>query len=247
MTDYSVHQLAVAAGITVRTLHHYDAIGLLSPGRVEGNGYRRYTAADLLRLQQIMFYRELDFPLDKIKSILDAPGFDNREALVAHRRVLLASAKRLNGLVKTIDATISSLDKGVDMAAGDLYGTFTKKQMEEYQKEAEERWGKTDAYKQSTANVAKMGKAGLAQVAAENKAVEKELAAVMDRDVRDPAVQALVARHRANIAKFYTVSDEMYRGLAEMYLADPRFTAHYDGTAPGLADFLSRAMHASLR
>lgn len=244
---YTVKKLAHAAGVSVRTLHHYDAIGLLSPAGIENNGYRYYGEEELLRLQQIMFFRELEFPLSKIKQILGAPDFNNLEALESHRAVLLKQKTRLSALIKTIDITIINTKKGVTMNANDMYDGFTKAQMEAYQKEAEERWGNTDAYKQSVARTKTWSKTKRKAVLEEGQNIEVKLARLIDREVSDPQVQELVATHRANIAHFYDVTDEIYRGLAEMYVADPRFAKHYNDVKAGLADFLSQAMLASLK
>lgn len=243
---YTINKLASAADITVRTLHHYDEIGLLSPAGKEANGYRYYGEAELLRLQQIMFFRELEFPLEKIRQALDAPKFNNLEALESHRAVLLKQKTRLSKLIKTIDTTIISLKKGVPMSTNDMYGGFTKAQMEEYQKEAQVRWGNNDAYKQSAARTKTWSKAKYKAVFEEGHEVVVKLAKLMDREVSDPQVQELVAAHRANIGHFYAVTDEIYGGLARMYVEDSRFAKNYDSVAPGLADFLSRAMLVSL-
>ncbi len=244
---YTIAKLASAAGVSVRTLHYYDEIDLLRPAEYgEDNGYRYYGEEELLTLQQIMFFSELDFPLAKIKEIISSPNFSNIEALESHRQVLLSQQTRLTKLIKTIDLTINSLKKGETMTANDLYGGFTKQQMAEYQKEAGERWGNTEAYKESVRNVKKMGKDGLKKVIAEGKKIEIELGRHVGESVGSEIVQKLIARHRAQIGNFYQVSDEIYRGLAEMYLSDTRFYAHYEEVTPGLAQFLHDAIIASL-
>lgn len=243
---YTIKKLASAAGVSVRTLHYYDDIDLLKPSEVGDNNYRYYGESELLRLQQILFFRELEFPLEKIKLALDSPSFNNLEALRSHRLVLLKQKNRLSDLIKTIDRTITNLQKGASMTTNDLYGGFTKQQMEEYQAEAETRWGNTDAYKESVSRVKQMGKAGLQKVMEEGMHIELEMAELIGESVNSKAVQDLVIRHRAQIGKFYTVTDQIYRGLAEMYVADPRFAKHYDDVKPGLAKFLSDAMLASL-
>jgi DNA-binding transcriptional MerR regulator len=245
---YTIAKLASAAGVSVRTLHYYDEIGLLVPASFgDDNGYRYYNENELLRLQQIMFFRELEFPLAKIKEIMSSPDFSSLEALENHRQILLSQKNRLGKLIKTIDITITNIKKGKSMTTNDLYNGFDKAKMEEYQKEAEERWGNTEAYKQSVARVAKMGKAGLAKVAAEGKEIEQELARHVGESVDTVIVQELIARHRKQISNFYDVSDEMYRGLAEMYMSDPRFTKHYDDVRPGLAQFVYDAIMYSLK
>lgn len=243
---YTIKKLATAAGVSVRTLHYYDDIGLLKPSEVGDNGYRYYGEPELLRLQQILFFRELEFPLEKIQMSLDSPGFNNLEALRNHRQVLLKQKKRMSRLIKTVDQTITSMQKGESMTANDLYGGFTKQQMEEYQAEAEQRWGTTDAYKQSVQRTKNWTKAQYKKVFDESSEITLKLSRLMDKSVNDPSVQELVKAHRNNINNFYDVSDEIYRGLAEMYVADPRFSKNYDDVSPGLSKFISEAMIASL-
>lgn len=242
---YTINELAKSAEVTVRTLHHYDEIGLLQPKRGE-NGYRYYGQTELLRLQQILIYKELNVPLPTIKKILDEPNFDYRGALYEHKKHLETEKERLSKLIRTIDKTLKSLQEGGSMNPNDLYGGLTKKQLDEYQKEAEERWGTTDAYKESLSRVKAMGKSGLKKIFDESQIIVQEIVTLMDYKVTSHEVQRAVAKHRANIGHFYTVSDEIYEGLAHMYVDDPRFKATYEKVKPGLADFLSRAMLASL-
>lgn len=242
MMSYSVQQLAKLAGVTVRTLHHYDQIGLLKPMLIERNGYRKYGQAELLKLQQILFFREMDFPLEEIAKIIGAPGFDIQSALTDQRQMLEIKKKRLNGLIKTIDRTIKSLNQEITMNDQDLYGAFSKDEMEAYAAEAKERWGNTDAYKQSQERVKKMGKEGLKKVMDEGNKISAQLAENMDKDPADPIVQALVAKHYQWLHAFYDPNLEMYRGLGEMYSADPRFAANYEKIKPGLAQFFTTAI-----
>lgn len=245
---YSIAKLAKSAGVSVRTLHYYDEINLLTPaGHGDDNNYRYYTQAELLRLQQIMFFRELEFPLAKIKEIMDSPKFSNLEALKDHRQVLLSQKQRVSKLLKTIDLTINNIKQGQSMTTNDLYDGFDKAKMEEYQQEAQIRWGNTDAYRQSTARVAKMGKAGLAKVVAEGREIEVELAKHITEPIDSSVVQSLVSRHRQQISNFYDVSDQIYGSLAEMYITDPRFTKHYNDVALGLAQFVHDAIIYSLK
>ena len=132
------------------------------------------------------------------------------------------------------------------MTTNDLYGGFTKQQMEEYQKEAETRWGHTDAYKQSASRTKNWSKSKFDAVFEESREIIVKMSQLMDYSVDDPQIQSLVAAHRANITHFYDVTDEIYEGLAKMYVADHRFAKNYEEVAVGLADFLSRAMLASL-
>ena len=159
---YTVRQLAKMAGVSVRTLHHYDQIGLLKPSFRTEAGYRLYAEKDLLRLQQVLFYRELDFPLDEIRIILDLPGFDQVEALRDHRRMLGERAERLARLLRTVDRTIARLTEEDTMPLTDeeLYEGFSpkeKEQLKEYEAEARDRWGEMAA--ESQRRVRQMSKA----------------------------------------------------------------------------------------
>lgn len=240
--NYTVQQLASLAGVSVRTLHHYDQIDLLKPQRLEGNGYRIYGEKELLKLQQILFFRELEFPLEEIAKIIGAPGFDMRAALSDQRKLIELKKKRLNGLIRTIDKTLDKLNQKNTMKDQELYGNFGSEEIDKYAAEAKQRWGNTEAYRESQERVKKMGKAGLKKVMEASEALCRELAAVMDLDPADDMVQALIVRHYDGLRNFYEPNLEIYRGLAEMYVADARFTAYYEKFAPGLAGFLSRGM-----
>ncbi len=241
---YSVKQLAQLAGVTVRTLHHYDRIGLLRPVRSAGNNYRRYGETELLTLQQILFFRELDFPLAEIARIVSSPGFDMRAALRDQRRLLALKQKRLTGLMRTIDKTIQKMDRENSMEDKELYGGFSMEEMERYTEEAKRRWGQTEAWKQSQERTAHWTKADYKRVAEEGVKFTKIVASHMGEDPASAPVQTLIAQHYDALRTFYEPNLVMYRGLAEMYVQDPRFRAYYEKIAPGLAQFMRDAMVA---
>ena len=242
-TAYSVRDLARLAGISVRTLHHYDQIGLLMPSSRTAAGYRQYGADDLMRLQQILFFKELDVPLGEIRAILDDPDFDQVMALENHRRLLQLRAERLAHLIRTVDKTIQTLTEDTMMVTDEeLYEGFSKEQIESYETEARERWGSTNAYAESRQRVRNMSKAQWSAVKDQGDEATRLMAGLMDRDPADPEVQAAIARHHAWIENFYTASAEMYTGLGQMYADDERFRAFYDAYAPDLADFMRDAM-----
>lgn len=242
-TSYGVRELARLAGVSVRTLHHYDQIGLLTPSTRTAAGYRQYGPDDLRRLQQILFFKELDVPLGEIHAILDDPGFDQVEALVNHRRLLQLRAERLAQLLRTVDKTIQNLTEDtMTLTDEELYEGFSKEQIESYQREARERWGSTDAYQQSQQRVRGMSKAQWETVKQQGDDATRQMAGLMGRDPADPEVQAAIAKHHAWIENFYTAPAELYAGLGQMYADDPRFRATYDAYAPGLADFMRDAM-----
>jgi DNA-binding transcriptional MerR regulator len=239
---YTVKQLAKLAHITPRTLHFYDEMGLLKPSYTQSNGYRVYEEKELLRLQQIMFFRELELPLEEIKKIIDAPGFNIVEALKSHKKLIELKQKRLTGLLETITKTIKKMSKETTMKDGDLYEGFDDAQMKEYQKEAKERWGNTEAWKQSQERVKKMGKAGTEKVGKEMQSITVAIGKNMSEGIESKIIQDLVKKHHEAIGNFYDSSYEMYKNLGEMYVADPRFTSYYEKIQPGLAVFMRDAI-----
>jgi DNA-binding transcriptional MerR regulator len=252
---YTVQELAKLAGTNRRTLQHYDDIGLLKPERTTANNYRRYTRDDILQLQQIMFFRELDFSLNEIGKILNSPNFDMKKALGDHRTLIGLRRKRLDNLIKTIDETIQRLDSEKNlknhnnqtcMTDKDLYASFSKEEEQTYAAEAKERWGHTEAYKRSQERYGKMSKSQKDAAAKSSHDLMIEIAECFKSGM--PAagkeMQELIARHYEGLRTFYDPNPEMYRGLGEMYVADPRFTAFYDKYAEGLAPYMRDAMIA---
>jgi DNA-binding transcriptional MerR regulator len=239
---YTVQQLARLAGVSVRTLHHYDHIGLLKPSARTAAGYRLYGEADLLRLQQILFFRELDFPLAEIQAILDDPRFDQVKALRDHRQLLQQQADRLERLLKTIEKTLSRLTEDtMTMTDEELYEGFTPEQIERYTREANEMYD-PKAVAEANRRVRSMTRAQWQAVKAEGGAVAQQLADLMDKAPSDVAVQAAVARHYAWVDNFWHPTAESYRGLGQGYAAHPEFRAFYEKYRPGLADFMCAAM-----
>ncbi len=238
---YTVKQLADLADVTPRTLHYYDAIGLLPPAAVGDNGYRRYDDASALRLQQIRFYRELGMSLSEIHAALDRPDFDVAAALRAHRQALLARAKRLEQLIATIDRTLLHLQGELTMDTKDLFAGFDEETQARYAEEA------ATMYDPQT--VAAAGRrwqsysaADRARIQGEGGAIYQELAALLDRDPADPAVQAVVARWHEHLRAFYEPTADILRGLGQAYAEDPRFAAFFTALHPDLPDFLRRAI-----
>jgi DNA-binding transcriptional MerR regulator len=240
---YTVGQLARMAGVSVRTLHHYDQIGLLEPSARTEAGYRLYGEPELLRLQQILFFKELDMPLDEVRQILDDPEFDQIAALEHHRQLLHRRTERLTRLLKTIDRTIDRLtEDDMTLTDQDLYKGFTTEQIERYKREAREMYDPA-LVQESERRVKKMSRAEWKAVGAEGEAVTTGLAALADREPGDEEVQKLIARHHAWIENFFPCSAEVYRGLGQGYVEHPEFRAFYEKHRPGLADFLSAAMN----
>lgn len=239
---YNTKQLADIASISVRTLHHYDKVGLLSPSRDESNQYRVYKEEELLKLQQILFFRELDFSIKEIHGILSDSSFDIIQAMEDHKKMILLKRKRLDNLVKTIDKTINKINYKNNMKDEELYDSFTTVEMEELAKEAKERWGHTSAYKESEKKMRSMTKDQMDVIKKEGDEIARKAAALMDRNVSDKEVQEVIALHYKHLSNFYTPNPEMYKGLAEMYIGDTRFTEYFEKYKKGLAQFMHDAM-----
>lgn len=244
---YTIQQLATLAGITVRTLHHYDKIGLLKPARRESNSYRQYGDTELLRLQQIMFFRELEFPLEKIKQIIDSPDFDTIQALKEHKKLIETKKKRMSELLKTIDNTIKKINQEKDMDDQELYEGFSKEELAAWNKEAKERWGHTDQYKQSVGKYESLTKEEKLKMKKDGEALMDEIVANMDKGHDSPEVQALVQKHYDSLRFFYEPNLEMYRNLADMYVGyqgNTRFRAYFEKHHKDLPEFMRDAIHA---
>lgn len=242
MKAYTIGQLAKMAGVSVRTLHHYDQIGLLKPSSRTAAGYRHYERQDLLRLQQILFFRELDFPLSEIQSILDDPDFDEVQALEGHRQRLEQRMARLTQLLHTLDKTLVQLrEEAMTLTDEELYEGFTKEQRERYEREANEMYG-PEAVKATNQRIRRMSKQQWQAVKAKGGEITSNIAALMDQGPDDPNVQALIARHHAWIENFYPANADVYCGLGQLYTEHEEFRAFYEDIQPGLADFMRAAM-----
>jgi MerR family transcriptional regulator, thiopeptide resistance regulator len=239
----TVRELARVAGVSVRTLHHYDDIGLLKPDRRTESGYRLYGPAELLRLQQILFFRELEFPLADIARILDEPGFDPTRALRGHRKALEEKLGRLDRLLKTLDDTLKQYEGGPMLTDEELYRGFTPEKITAVKKEARELYGE-NIVEQSERKVKAMNREKWQAINRDVDAACREMAALMaaGSDPGESEVQSLVALHYAWILNFWTPDAESYAGLGRLYREHPEFRAFYEKYAPGFADYLGRAM-----
>jgi MerR family transcriptional regulator, thiopeptide resistance regulator len=241
MDTYTVKQLAEFAGVSVRTLHYYDEVGLLKPEYRARNGYRYYSEAAVVRLQQIMFFRELGFGLDEIKEIMSRPNFNVMEALEGHRDLLKKQSERLSELLRTIDSTLKTLKGEKEMTIKEYYQGFSDEQIEQYRNEVRERWGE-DTLKDGEARVMKMGKAKFAALQAEGGAIFKSIADNINKGFDSPFVQNQVALWRQWLENFSHYSDEAVLGLGQAYSQDKRFAAFFRKINKGLPEFLSKAI-----
>ncbi|MBM3122022.1 MAG: MerR family transcriptional regulator [Chloroflexi bacterium] len=238
---YSVKQLADLAGVSRRTLHYYDQIGLLRPTSVGKNGYRSYGQEALLRLQQVLFYRELGLELDSIRSILDRPGFDVMEALQEHRRTLQQRIRRLEGLIGTLDKTLRYMKGQTSMGMDELFEGFDEETQQRFEVEAAQLWGE-EKVKESRRNWDHYTGERKQAILAEAGEIYRRLADQVDTDPARPEVQELIAAWHRNLRYFYEPNREILLGLAQAYADDPRFAAFFSRLHPGLPAFLGRAI-----
>jgi DNA-binding transcriptional MerR regulator len=248
---WTVGEAAKLAKVSVRTLHHYDDMGLLAPSDHSEAGYRLYSVDDLERLQQIMLFRELGFSLDDIRSIVLDPSYDRAEALKAQRNLLAEKVRRTKAAIDAIDLRLVEMEEGIPMTKdesskmfGELFDGFDPA---DYEDEARERWGETDAYKQSAKRTKRYGRAHWEQIKAEGDANTQAFIALMEAGVpadSDDAM-ALAEEHRAHISKwFYDLPVEFYANMASIWVNDPRFTKNIDKPKPGLAAYKYAAVQA---
>jgi DNA-binding transcriptional MerR regulator len=242
---WTIGQLAALAGVTVRTLRHYDQIGLLTPTARSETGYRLYDRADLERLQEILVERALGFQLDEIQRRLDDPGHDRLGALRRQRDLLAGRIDELAAVLALVEATLAAHDQEVEMEAGDLFDGFDPAA---YEAEAADRWGGTPEYAESRRRTATYGDDDWRAMRAEADGIARAFGALRAAGVAPDSAEAaaLAEQHRAHIGRwFYDCSPSVHAGLGEMYAADPRFGAWWDRFGVGLAPYVRDAFAAA--
>lgn len=238
----TVGEVAALAGVSVRTLHHYDELGLVVPSARSEAGYRLYDRADLEQLQEVLALRALGLPLAEVKALLDDPTHDRVQVLRDQAKRLRDERDRLEDLLEAVLDAIAAHDRGEPQQEDNM---FDGTDHEQYAQEAEQRWGDTDAWQQSQARLQDWGPADLTDVQRRWQDHFEQFAA-LQRDgvpVGDDRVRAAVADHRALVQRFYDCDAEMQMALADMYVADPRFATSYDAHADGLARYVRAAVH----
>ncbi|MFI1971591.1 MerR family transcriptional regulator [Streptomyces cinnamoneus] len=245
--SYTVGQVAAFAGVTVRTLHHYDEIGLLPSGRSRA-GHRQYEDADLDRLQQILFYRELGFPLDEVAVLLDDPGAEPVAHLRRQHELLTGRIDRLQRMAAAVEHAMEARKMGIDLTPEEKFEVFEDFDPDAHAAEAERRWGGGDPYTESQRRAAAYTKEDWLRIKEAADGLNARIAALMETGAapESEAAMDLAEEHRQQIsASFYGCSYEIHTGLAEMYVADERFTATYEAVRPGMAAFLRDAIFAN--
>ncbi len=235
-----IQEAARLTGVSAKTLRYYDQIGLLRPSELSPAGYRLYGQAELSRLREILLLRELDFPLKDIAALLDIPERDKQAAFLRQKELLKRKRRRLDGVIALVDTLL----KG-ETAMN--FEPFCSKEYEQakaqYAQEVKERWGSTEAYKESQ-------RREQARTEQQNEAALREMNALLDRfgaladaSPEDPRVQALVGEWQACISKwYYPCTNEILAGLGQMYLGDSRFRENIDSHGPGAARLMSNAI-----
>ncbi|WP_431042980.1 MerR family transcriptional regulator [Streptomyces sp. P1-3] len=246
--SYSVGQVADFAGVTVRTLHHYDEIGLLRPGARSRAGHRRYDDADLDRLQRILFYRELGFSLEEVAALLDDPDVDPQEHLRRQHHLLTARIESLQKMAAAVEHAMEARKMGINLTPEERFEVFGDHDPEQYAEEVERRWGDTEAYRESQRRAAAYTKEDWLRIKDESDDWTRRIAALMasGAEPESEAAMELAEEHRQQICRHhYECTYEIHTGLAEMFTADPRFTATFEAVRPGLAAYLREAILAN--
>ncbi|MFI9211202.1 MerR family transcriptional regulator [Streptomyces sp. NPDC053253] len=245
---YSVGQVAGFAGVTVRTLHHYDAIGLLSPSGRSTAGHRRYDDADLDRLQQILFYRELGFPLEEVAVLLDDPHADPREHLQRQHALLTARIGELRRMAAAVEHAMEAKKMGINLTPEEKFEVFGDKDPERYAEESARRWGGTHSHELAQARAAEYTKEDWQRMKDEVDAWGAAYGALMDRGAAPGSEEAmdLAEAHRTHITTwFFECHPRTHMGLTEMYLSDENFHAFYEAIHEGLPEHLHAAVRAN--
>ena len=240
-------QVAALAGVTVRTLHHYDRIGLLSPSGRSAAGYRLYAPADLDRLHQVLLYRELGFSLEDVADLLSDDA-DPEAHLRRQHRLLRDRLDRTQAMVAAVEKEMEARAMGMSLTPEEKFEVFGEFDPDQYEEEVQERWGETDAYAQSKRRTSSYTKEDWVRIKAEGEDVEARFAAALAAGVPADSEQAMdiAEEHRQQISRnFYDCPPGMHAGLGRMYVEDERFTAHYERRAPGLAQWVSTAVQAN--
>jgi MerR family transcriptional regulator, thiopeptide resistance regulator len=246
--SWTVGELARLAGVTVRTLHHYDRIGLVRPSERTAAGYRSYDVRDLDRLQQVLVYRELGFPLEEVATLLDDPDVDPAAHLRRQHRLLRDRLERTRAMVAAVEKEMEARAMGISLTPEERFELFGEHDPAQYEAEAEERWGDTEAWAQSQRRTSAYTKEDWVRIKTEADDVQHRFAEVMRSGAAADSAPAMdvAEEHRQHISRwFYDCPPRMHAGLGRMYVEDERFAATYEQVAPGLAQYVSTAVQAN--
>ncbi|CEO26200.1 MerR family transcriptional regulator [Paraclostridium sordellii] len=243
---YKVNEISKLTGVSIRMLHHYDKIGLLVPSEKTEKNYRLYSDEDIKKLYQILIFKELEFPLKEIKSILESSDFDRKEALKLQKDLMIKKKKRMDEIIQSISEVINNLEGDKKMSKKN-FNVFNYEKVKEHQKkyehETKAKYEKTNAYEECSKKTSNYSENDWKKICEEANCIYNELAKLMDRKPEDKEVQDLVEKWRNHITdNYYECTIDIFRGLGIMYVADNRFKKNIDKTKDGLAEFLSEAI-----
>lgn len=248
-SDRTVGEVARLAGVTVRTLHHWDTIGLVAPSGRSSGGYRLYRAADVARVHRVLLYRELGLPLERIGELLAVPGATSAVTLRQQRAELAAHITRLQSMAAAVDRLVEAADRGILLSDEEQVAIFGDGWQPSWVAEARDRWGDSTQWAEYAERSAGMDADDWQQVADRAAALSQRLVDAMAAGVEpgSPEADVVAELHRASIDEHFTCSRSMQVCLARTYTDDPRFRAHYDDLAPGLAAWLRAVIEESAR
>lgn len=243
----TVGRAAALVGVSVKTLHHWDAIGLVRPGGRTWVGYRVYSADDVARIHRVLVYRELGFPLAEIGRILDDPACDARDHLRRQRSELVARIDRLRHMVDAVDRMLEATGTGIRLTPEEQVAIFGDDWDPGWAAEAEERWGDTPQWAQYAERAAAKSPEEWKEIAAATEALNADLVAAQAAGVAAGSAEAnaLAERHRAQLSTYFDCSHAMHVCIARMFARDPGYTAHFEGMAPGLTGWLRAVIFAN--
>lgn len=241
---YTVQQLANMAGVSVRTLHHYHDIGLLEPSYIGDNGYRYYEEPELVRLQQILFFRELDFGLDEITSIMQSPEYRAEDALEDQRELLHAQKQRIEGMIHTIDNTLKTMNDEERVDAR-MFEGLSSEEIARRKQEIKDKYD-PQVVADSRARVASWSDEKMDAVKKEGEDIVQTIANLQaeGKTPDSPEVQEQIKAYHTHMNQFYDCTIDIFRGLGKMYVEDARFTEYYEKVAEGLAQFVHEGIEA---
>lgn len=243
--DLTVGVVASMVGVSVRTLHHWDEIGLVRPSARTWSDYRVYSRDDVARIHRVLVYREVGIPLAQIATLLDDPGVDETAHLARQRELLAARIDRLQEMVSAVDRMLEATTMNEKISAQEISEIFGS----DWLSEPQERWGDTAQWAQTQERTAQMSREDWEAVKAETDALDADLAAAVNGGLApgSPEANALVERHRAAVGRFYDCTHEMHVCMGQMYLTDDHWSGHYESLAPGLTRWLHDAIVENAR
>lgn len=239
---YKINEISKITGISPRMLRHYDKLDLLRPNKSNENNYRIYTDEDLCKLQEILFFKELDFSLEEIKIILKNPNYDRTEAFSHQKTILLKKIDRLNEIVLSLEDSINKIRKEQKMSEKN-FKSFSMEEIEKYQNEVKELYGNTNAHKEYKEKTKDYKKDDFDKIQQEMNKKLESIAIYMIKGFDSKEVQGAIHEYREYInTNFYNCTIDIFRGLGELYISDKRFSENIDKIRTGLSEFLEKAI-----